>query len=459
MNKWLLTVSWILICCSGCLYQIYILSQQYMRYEVTTNVEIFFKEKIELPAVTFCFEIINVIDWSNERVKAKCKQIIPKLASCVNMTADQLIAFNRMDHEVASDSFKTHQILDLFEIPDIIMNLTVRADQMIPAHARFDQMKKKLASFKELTDTFSVTEYIVANFKCITLHWLPQHAHQEYWFLKREITMLDAFAFIVFDKGRFDRAHSMYILYSVNSEQPRYGTYGYDLQTNQADMSKANYEVFESKIMPSPFRTNCMDYKAATDGRFENRASCFDDCFFRLTNAVDVGLKPIPNRMEANDFGLKSTTIFHPGNQEVQLNATIECQERCSHKDCHQKWYNIAEKPLSNITRVDKVLVCLLPSSPVVKSVSAAKVTLESYLTDVTSTFGFWLGFSVVSLIEWMQQLGQRLMTYLFGLSVNFSFCKGNWCRKRKKLMFRRIGKNRVKLGVTGVTMPVVQSA
>jgi hypothetical protein len=58
-----MTLLWMLICVSGNIFQVYELSFQYLKFPITTNVQLVVQDELEMPSVTLCFHLIHLIKW------------------------------------------------------------------------------------------------------------------------------------------------------------------------------------------------------------------------------------------------------------------------------------------------------------------------------------------------------------------------------------------------------------
>src|ERR1044072_1882924 len=55
---------WVVICLIGNAFQVYWISSQYFRYDISTNVQLLTPDRIDLPHVTICFDLRYAIKWS-----------------------------------------------------------------------------------------------------------------------------------------------------------------------------------------------------------------------------------------------------------------------------------------------------------------------------------------------------------------------------------------------------------
>ena len=56
-------LSWFAICFTGNMYQIGQISDQFFKYEITTTISVNFPSKFIAPAINFCFNEVELVDW------------------------------------------------------------------------------------------------------------------------------------------------------------------------------------------------------------------------------------------------------------------------------------------------------------------------------------------------------------------------------------------------------------
>jgi hypothetical protein len=136
------------------------------------------------------------------------------------------------------------------------------------------------------------------------------------------------------------------------------------------------YTEDRSTLLPPPFVTMCRNYSKEVVGG--SRESCFLDCVKDAKKS------------------------YSPGGEVKKHTIDDECSKKCKEKDCTstvilpklienmsprcgEPWYGISIVP---------------PDTPVIQSDTTEQVVLIQFLTDIGSTFGFWLGLSVIGVID-----------------------------------------------------------
>jgi hypothetical protein len=118
------------------------------------------------------------------------------------------------------------------------------------------------------------------------------------------------------------------------------------------------------------------------------------------------GTKPIPLRMDVTDIGIRSESFSFIFEMTEERKPIYQfCRSKCNQQECEQAVYVSRIKSLINLNENDDQeydVLFSLPTSPVVVCVSQPAITIEGFVTDIFSTIGFWLGFSIMGLLEWV---------------------------------------------------------
>jgi hypothetical protein len=360
-----------------------------MEYEMSTSVEFAFPEVIRMPVITLCAYTVWLLDWNNVQLRKSCEQV-SKVRNCHNMTSNELEIL--VGATVAIKAM-TDNLFKTFSISELITSVTRPADDMIGSYRTFSKQSGNIV-FRKLGETFDVSGFLTGRFKCYTLKWKPGYRTQYYWSIRRESK---AFMTMYFRPNISEILDNLVLAYTPHDY------YSAESESTSFSLIKrctiSSYDVIESKLLPAPFETDCMDYKRIHSSM--TRASCYEHCFGNLSIS-HFGLKPRvqDNRLEVSDAGKSSAGDFktHFKNEIKQISRT--CHEECRKQECHQIMY--LPKIKSSVASWDNNSLHYfhLPTSPAIMSQSLAKISLQSFLIDFCSTFGFWLGLSVLTVIE-----------------------------------------------------------
>lgn len=387
---------WILTCCIGCFTQIIMLVVQYMEYEVSTRVAFAYPDIMVMPLITFCTRLTWMMDWNDSHVKSVCLNTFGNeschrrsTANFTNVLSDQIV----------------ENLFEAFTIPELI-NATHRADSIIKSYVGFDQNYEYVSS-RNLAETFDITEFITSAFKCYTLKWKPELDNKPFWSMRRKRRAL---VYLSFNPDVKARVKQMYLIYS--SHQYYYADTDLVTVSLEHQYSISSYDVIETTILPAPFASDCIVYSIAST-KSVTRASCYEYCFGNYSMRYFGFMTRVQDmRLDSFYAGKTSYGDFAAKNRERIKWISKMCDNICRKSECHQIVY-LSKIKSSDTTASDNTRHgSYMPSSPTVKAQSLAKISFESFATDLSSTFGFWLGVSVFSLLESIMIWVRRIANY-----------------------------------------------
>lgn len=154
---------------------------------------------------------------------------------------------------------------------------------------------------------------------------------------------------------------------------------------------------YESLLLPKPYKTECNDY-ADFNG---SRALCYDVCTYNLSihyfNRIYPGIRVDETRGEK--------VIAYNGKDQIpeidQMKLIeSECHQKCLHeRPCHQIIY-VPEIQSTVSSEYSSALFIFTYTVPPTSIVSIPRLGFWEFITDIASTFGFWLGVSMLGFIK-----------------------------------------------------------
>lgn len=167
-------------------------------------------------------------------------------------------------------------------------------------------------------------------------------------------------------------------------------------QLNNTDFI-LSFSHFDSRLLEWPYPTQCQ-YYVNYNG---SRALCHDSCAYELSiKSFNESIYPgiaIFKWMKGKilSFGPNSSHVEKSVTSKLRQIETT-CKNKCSQTECHRSIYvPQIESGLEadNLTTLATFTFTVPPTS--VKSIPTLEIS--EFLTDVGSTFGFWLGISLLN--------------------------------------------------------------
>jgi len=202
-----------------------------------------------------------------------------------------------------------------------------------------------------------------------------------------------AFAAVSYERGYYGLHHE----YSVFESKDVFG-----------DMI-IGFDYIEVELLPSPYVTNCIDYKKSFNCM--SRAHCIEKCHeqFEMSkfgrHAFDVHHQ-IDNTSKYDSIPLFQHQINNLTALKERLHyLTTECERLVRNTDCREQFY-VNHKMQRNRWTNRKVTLCFYPKNrPPVSCKALPVLPPVDFVVYVLSVLGFWLAISPLAVLEW---LGER---------------------------------------------------
>jgi hypothetical protein len=370
-------------------------------------------------------------NWDNDRLLESWKAITGK-DDCMTMTPDRL---TKLTHKMnAVDWYmKITQFLKSFDYPDLIVNMTIPVQKFFGDHRRFDHFTSRLETAQDLQQTFDVEQFIISNKKCFILRWKEEFRDIEYWLSRR--VAYGYFLALPIVNEYIDPTSVVAIGLTWKNERASSSSVSFTSSSTNPRTKDIMFELYRSRVLSAPYHTNCINYMTASNGKIVSRDACYELCMGQLFKRK-FGTKPIPLRMEVSDANIRSQSFSHEFEMTPEQKPIYEfCKSKCRRQECKQAVYVPIVKGLVTLKEDDLYYEILfaLPTSPVVVCVSQPAIPIEGFVTDIASTFGIWLGMSMMAFLEWIQ----RAFSVLFKIIRSFRRRRrqqqaGQWMKKRQ---------------------------
>ena len=398
---------WILLCCGGLFAQIFMLTLQYMQYEISTSVTFTFEDIINLPAITICGNILELGNWDDERLRKHCGNLTGS-STCMNETAEQITSYVVFKVPLTRRLPLSFKFMDYFTISEI-MQLTHNMDKLIMGHMRYNSETGGTDKRMGVDDTFDVTHFLTGIYKCMTLTWKKQYETASYLKLKRQFTSSGMLVTFVRSDFLIDKVSMLTFSYTGNRKNNTISDSDVLVISARRAISSSSYDLYKSKFLEAPFATNCVNYRSVYG--VASRSHCYESCFIEAC-VRNLKRKPIGVWMDEEDGSMMamSETFVEEHYEEISR-LSKDCDSRCFRQDCIQIVHSARMKSSARDDNgTISGYVSYVPNSPVVVTECMQKVTFAEFVTDVGSTFGFWLGLSVLTAFTWLQKLTLKIL-------------------------------------------------
>lgn len=182
------------------------------------------------------------------------------------------------------------------------------------------------------------------------------------------------------------------------------------------------YDIYESKLLPKPYNTKCVNY---TERHLDSKGHCFEDCLMKrflnetgylhpslilygneTDRVVPIGAAVLNWRCESVCLPITEDEegVKIEGVKDVINRLDRVCEKECSSPDCELVVHN-PRKLASGRHEGQSLFAIFAPSTPTIRSESQPAQAFIEFISDVGSSFGFWLGMSAFGLLDFVKDL------------------------------------------------------
>lgn len=276
----LLRVFWTLVCLSGLLYQMYVVTEDYLAYTVTTTTTCSVTRKVTPPVLSICFGFVDVRKIEMFASNSSCSQ---------RKLVQNLTLYGRCYTEIMAMTLK-EILVRTRSFTDITEKIWYRNPV---DYSDMYVMRNDSVEFERYRITH-VTEFFKGDRKCFTMNIFTTGQLKVTNFYYRlvindkisEGKILTWF----YDKKILDECQQVAIYMHPPHQHPM----GYLISPYLANVSMYRNEVLtyrkiENTLLPSPYPTECVDYET---NEYESQMHCMEGCFTNYTIYETNGTMP-----------------------------------------------------------------------------------------------------------------------------------------------------------------------
>ena len=162
------------------------------------------------------------------------------------------------------------------------------------------------------------------------------------------------------------------------------------------------YSVRSYQLLPSPYRTNCLDYSQKSG--LKSRKNCIRKCKTRhslekcgvLSDEIDI-------------YNGEPNVVFAKTNKEWKCTRREKlddiCLKECARYDCDKQYMEVKIIEIGNTNNYYNRVRLMIPFEPRTTFSHVPSIELIEFLCYLASTLGLWFGFSIISVYDWVKDL------------------------------------------------------
>ena len=362
---------------------IYYLCDEYFSFEVTTKVEIAIPDEIPVPAFTICSYLFDAIKWEDLKSDQRKKLFegLKGFKSPVDFSPSNIRSLRVSEsiwrqisknlYYMFNTSSIFNQTRDLWEIINKVeINPWIKKRMALDFLADLEHLKHTLTFLK-------------GGCKCFTLELRKEFGkafnYQKLIWATSGTLWINLFTF---------NSHQMSILLYIHSSGHVITRLHSYKQIEPHHRLLASFETHTTILLPFPYSSNCKDYSimGAT-----SKAHCKEICMKAMIvdkyKVLDVG----SHAFLSDSYPIRQEPFRNESERE-SLND--HCERKCWHKDCSLTLFNPGTMVYSRAHQSSVMTVA--NKSPSTRTEAQQAVPFIVFMTNVLSTFGIWLGVSLL---------------------------------------------------------------
>lgn len=393
-GKFTLTLT-VILCLIGVGYQLFTLTAEFMDYQIVSEVMITKNDFVRPPAMSICVPYTEAIDWTKVPDEKETEGHSKK-----SPEYRQIVGSDKFKQTI-QEKYKISWLLE--KAPKIDKFLSYSWIRKVDSYGIVEQNDT-------LVKGMQVTKFIKDFYICYRFMHVDAN-RDDFFFRSHHITFGRKPGMIMglyfHNESFLPIRRAIIYLHPVDIYPRGDRDYPIILVGNTKDVfddSSTYWGITYSEttlaLLPSPYITNCIEYKKKT--RWENEIHCQHDCcsreFVRRFNkSIFTATELVSGE---NDFTSYSKyTLVNQEEEEKKVDEVIDrCNRSCPGLNCLRKYFipQIAVK--RDIERVAFELYDM--NGPETISLSHKKMPPLTYLIGVISIIGVWMGISCIDILK-----------------------------------------------------------
>ena len=402
---------------------VYHICDQYFFYDVTTNIKIGFPETVEFPSMTLCPTLVSLLKW--EKMSTHLRRSLLQVA-LPELTNETLLSQMVSDPSLIGPEVRFHdrpwdkipyniynRLVKEISI-GMIFNLTASFEEIFPvistsglAYNFLGSDKQKTQEDRRTSGKFQFTidsTFIHDRYKCWTLNIRPEL--NKIRFEELRAVYYSPKRFLTSWKTYFQTEIQVFIhsrSYLVNTRDDKT-----IIHNKSGSRVITTFVSHESVLLEYPYKTNCRNY---TKIGFTSRKHCKEMCFKSKTIQRYKALLEDTHAFESDNMFFNESQ-YPWTNQSIVHFFTGQCRTECEENDCQSVAY-YKEDALFLMTHNFTEQFFVPAYNVITFTKTQAAFPLVSFLTELMSTFGFWVGLSVTGSLTFIGKTFSKVTSFV----------------------------------------------
>lgn len=356
---------------SGLIYNLWSISEIFFKFQITTEISIQIPRTYEPLDVHFCVRYTDLIS-------SKLKKKLLQNWNHLNVTNEiRILQYAIQLNEIFYDTPNETLLFDHVEFRE------KGSYELIICNSSY------------CNEYFNVTRFVFMEYICYQISLRSDKISQSFDLINLAVS--PAFSGLSV-RITFNKIFNFVQFFKVALSRP--GDYPYtELAVAPQRFGDHNlmvgYKSLKSKLLPSPYTSNCFDYKQIA---FNSRDDCYSKCVFEKT--IEKIYK-LPFAVILDD-NYNKRIVSYIDIQEKKVSQIVQsihdqCSLKCRKRDCYKESLTTLVMPLSTDSETF-VIATAVPSDPEVDVRTSPKMSLIEFIIFFLSSISTWTSLSIMSL-------------------------------------------------------------
>jgi hypothetical protein len=417
----------------GTTFQSYHVASLYFAYKISTNVQLTIDEKLQIPRMTICFDLIQVVKWQR-LTQDERRQILLEGAfvdgeletlriqdytsyKVNNQTEEGIDSLQETMKLVGNDYFWKIQMTSRFQKMNVsrLFQITCSYKDVIKKimsyfenyHRALYEKSHFILESDNMPDVMTVTEFFKDLLKCYSFEMKEEYQIVQYLHVLRQGIVPGAISVIEFYPEFIRGIVNMYFVPQANGLRMTASNFAFlpiTISMNHGHI--VTFDTYESTFLKAPYETDCVDYSG---WGLESKGNCYEDCLKKKVSAETNGkmTSPIvcifPNETLSmiNHFDILRDDSKEYGKVKEMLNRLdTYCEDQCRWRDCKSLIYSPKKMSTTPQHNNKTRMISFLPQTPKIRATCYGAVSIIQFFTDMVSALGFWLGITAIAALD-----------------------------------------------------------
>ena len=390
----ILSLIYTILCLLGLVYQVYLVSFEYLKYGVSSSITLKQSNEYTLPSLSTCLEFVEIFDYDLYNQKHNKNVVFNDTTTeTVYLSGNELLKLVTLEdmHQFTPSAESAFKNCEIRNATTFGYNFHTK----ISCYEKFDIEKYVISSkmcYKITLKSQSKSERSSNVYRMESTYFTPNDAGVLFYIYFNE-TLFNRYDFIVNVMHPSDN----YPFSEFPLSQLRTRRFNFKTRKSIVNLFGSLSSSITVSKLPPPYETFCQDYKSRNGSiKYRDSQHCLIECINQNVYETFQKASLTIHYFEGLEMKLLSDEDFSEENFYIKYgNILSKCNQTCPRNDCtFISTYTFT----TGVSYAHTGIFVMLPDSPSFDINYGAKVDVLETLNFICSSLGIWLGFSFLAI-------------------------------------------------------------